>query len=180
MILLKLCNFRRLFYILYKIVWGVLRLSIYIYYNDFIILQGFFLCRKYVVYVFYMDILFTSYNNLSKCSPQNTETHDLVATFLNLRIKRVAIKTKINEFSFVLFRKMCIHVSCVIWIPCLTYIIGLVAVTGIFMSEKTKVKENCTVKRKMSVCFPSSVTWGTFCVFCSCRWQPLSKLTQYI
>ena len=28
MILLKLCNFRRLFYILYKIVWGVLRLSI--------------------------------------------------------------------------------------------------------------------------------------------------------
>ena len=28
MILLKMCNFRRLFYILYKIVWGVLRLSI--------------------------------------------------------------------------------------------------------------------------------------------------------
>jgi len=28
MILLKVCNFRRLFYILYKIVWGVLRLSI--------------------------------------------------------------------------------------------------------------------------------------------------------
>ena len=28
MILLKLCNFRRLFYILYKIVWGVLRLSV--------------------------------------------------------------------------------------------------------------------------------------------------------
>jgi len=29
MILLKVCNFRRLFYILYKIVWGVLRLSIH-------------------------------------------------------------------------------------------------------------------------------------------------------
>ena len=70
-------------------------------YNDFIILQEFFLRKKYVfTYVTWILVLFTSYSKLSKfptCSPHNTEAHDLVASFLNLRIKRVTIKTECHR-----------------------------------------------------------------------------------